>query len=158
MEDQIQPSAIPTGMLRISKDGQPHQLIYPVHADGWRQLGWTVHPPQLEAIENEDGEHDEDDEGAALPLPQGSQPVLPGEAGDEVPDFVGMTKAQIIATVEELHGVGLDSAMTKAQLVAAAEQLAAGGTGEGQTIEPLVPGLLDEGDGLAADIPDALLV
>jgi hypothetical protein len=36
---------IPSGMLRISKAGEPDQVIYPVHADGWRQLGWTVQPP-----------------------------------------------------------------------------------------------------------------
>ena len=57
--------AAPAGMLLISKDGEQERIIYPVHADGWRRLGWTIHPPQPE-LELEDDEHNEDGEPAAL--------------------------------------------------------------------------------------------
>ena len=52
--------AAPAGMLLISKDGEQERIIYPVHADGWRRLGWTIHThaPVLE--------EDEDEQPAAL--------------------------------------------------------------------------------------------
>ena len=57
--------AAPAGMLLISKEGEQDRIIYPVHADGWRRLGWRIHPPQAEQ-ELEDDEHVEDGDPAAL--------------------------------------------------------------------------------------------
>ena len=33
--------SVPSGMLRISKEGETDRIIYPVHAEGWRSIGWT---------------------------------------------------------------------------------------------------------------------
>ena len=54
-------------------------------------------------------------------------PLLPVAPEQVVPEFVAMTKAQIVAEVEASYGVLLDAGMTKAELVAEAERLAAGG-------------------------------
>jgi hypothetical protein len=53
-------TAIPSGMLRISKAGEADQVIYPVHAEGWRQLGWTVHAPVADS-DLEDEQHQLED-------------------------------------------------------------------------------------------------
>lgn len=64
---------VPSGMLRISREGERDRVVYPVHADGWRQLGWTVHPPELELEEDEDEE--------TQPLEEESDELLAGELG-----------------------------------------------------------------------------
>jgi hypothetical protein len=75
---------VPSGMLRISREGETDRVVYPVHADGWRQLGWTVHPPELEL--DEDGEPEYlgvDGEPAEL---AGDGAVLPPDELDGAPD------------------------------------------------------------------------
>lgn len=138
---------VPSGMLRISKDGEADRLIYPVHADGWRQLGWTVHPPAMEL---------EDEEPEALgvdgsPLPVGIEPDPEGEGGGETDgegegegeggepgaeplDLDGMTKAQIVAAVQERYGVNLDTSATRAELIEQAQQLEAGAAAGGAAV------------------------
>jgi hypothetical protein len=154
---------VPSGMLRISREGEADRVVYPVHAEGWRQLGWTVHPPELELEEDDepqDGELHGDGSGAppdgggegdaaAGPEPAaelsgasgGGEPDGEGGADTEaaaeapmpVPDFAAMTKAEIIATAAEHYGVMLDSSQTKAELVAAAQDLAAAMEAEAAT-------------------------
>ena len=158
---------VPSGMLRISKGGETDRVVYPVHADGWRTLGWTVHPPVLE-LEEDDQPPDLGVDGAELPagelgvdgtgllLDEGVRDGGPGAedgpvAPIAVPAFEAMTKAEIIATAAEHYGVMLDSSQTKAELVAAAQGLAtegvaASGAGDGEVegAEALVPGDSDE--------------
>jgi len=143
---------VPTGMLRISKDGEQDRVIYPVHADGWRQLGWTVHAPEPEPDEDEApdpqplpvalGEADPppDDGGGPTPVPV---------AGIAVADLNSMTKAAIVAAIDEHYGVKLNEGDTRAELLAAAEAVIAGadgsdadGTAEASTAEAEVPDLL----------------
>jgi hypothetical protein len=128
---QLEGLAIPTGMLRISKQGEQDRVIYPVHADGWRKIGWTVHPP---APEEED---EEEEMGEPQPAP-GADPVAadfiasaepPGGQAEPPPaieqlDFEGMTKAEIVSACESRFGVTLDSHMMKAELIAEANRLA----------------------------------
>jgi hypothetical protein len=35
----------PEGMLRLLKDGEEDRFCFPVHVDGWRELGWQVELP-----------------------------------------------------------------------------------------------------------------
>ncbi|MBW4531854.1 MAG: hypothetical protein KME02_14310 [Aphanothece saxicola GSE-SYN-MK-01-06B] len=132
--------AAPAGMLLISKEGEQDRIIYPVHADGWRRLGWTIHPPQPE-LELEDDEHEEDGEPAALEaegdelLPAGLLLETGGQDHQERQDkgasertaepleLERLTKPQIVAAVRERFGVLLDGSQTRAELLAAAEEL-----------------------------------
>lgn len=132
--------AAPAGMLLISKEGEQDRIIYPVHADGWRRLGWTIHPPQPE-LELEDDEHNEDEEPAVLQaegdehLPAGllletggqdhqeRQDKGASETTSEPLELERLTKPQIVAAVRERFGVLLDGSQTRAELLAAAEEL-----------------------------------
>ncbi len=166
--------AAPAGMLLISKDGEQERIIYPVHADGWRRLGWTIHPPKPE-LELED---DEDEEPAALEaegdviLPDGLLPDLDGEgAGDienrgngQAPplDVERMTKHQIVAAVRERFGLELDISQTRAELLASVEQLMAaepeaGAPEPGAHGEPLGDGHIDGQDEVEALVPSLLI-
>ena len=172
--------AAPAGMLLISKDGEQERIIYPVHADGWRRLGWTIHPPKPELELEED--EDEDEEPAALEadgheiLPDGLLPDLDAEgAGDiantdssQAPplDVERMTKPQIIAAVRERFGVELDISKTRAELLASVEQLMAaepeaGAPEPGAQSEPLADDLgdgQDDGqDDVEALVPSLLI-
>ena len=134
--------AAPAGMLLISKQGEQERIIYPVHADGWRRLGWTIHPPAPVL------EDDEDEEPAALEaevdeiLPIGLLPDRDGEGtgaientgnGQAPPlDVERLTKPQIVAAVRERFGVLLDGSQTRAELLAAAEELLDAEVHEGQ--------------------------
>jgi hypothetical protein len=129
--------AAPAGMLLISKQGEQDRIIYPVHADGWRRLGWTIHPPQPE----QDLEDDEDGEPASLEtegdehLPSGllletggqdhqeRQDKGASETTSEPLELERLTKPQIVAAVRERFGVLLDGSQTRAELLAAAEEL-----------------------------------
>jgi hypothetical protein len=145
--------AAPAGMLLISKEGEQDRIIYPVHADGWRRLGWTIHPPQPE-LELED---EEDGESAALEA-EGNEHIPAGllldtggqdhqlhktsETTSEPLELERLTKPQIVAAVRERFGVLLDGSQTRAELLAAAEELLAteahdgeshaGATGQGE--------------------------
>lgn len=145
--------AAPAGMLLISKQGEQDRIIYPVHADGWRRLGWLIHPPAPLGEEDEeppllavDGGEILDDEDAE----NGQAPPLPL-------DVERMTKPQIVAAVRERFGLDLDISQTRAELLASVEQLMAAdqadGTGEPEAhgdpmgegqdeAEALVPSLL----------------
>lgn len=132
--------AAPAGMLLISKEGEQDRIIYPVHADGWRRLGWRIHPPQPEQ-ELEDDEHVEDGDPAALEaegdehLPAGllletggqdhqeRQDKGASETTSEPLELERLTKPQIVAAVRERFGVLLDGSQTRAELLAAAEEL-----------------------------------
>lgn len=144
MEEQMTPLLIPAGMLRISRDGEADRVIYPVHAEGWRQLGWTIHPPPQDP---DDGDPDEgDSEGLEEELGEPVLGTLSGGAAQELTSaaaalaeepaaaqdqaisqlqasFEGMTKAQIIAAVDGRFGVQLDPGMTRSQLITAALDL-----------------------------------
>jgi hypothetical protein len=125
--------AAPAGMLLISKEGEQERIIYPVHADGWRRLGWTIHTPAPVLEEDEEPPLLAAD-GVEV-LPDGLMPHIAGEdAGDientgngQVPplDVERMTKPQIIAAVRERFGVDLDLSQTRAELLATVEQLMA---------------------------------
>lgn len=171
--------AAPAGMLLISKDGEQERIIYPVHADGWRRLGWTIHPPKPE-LELEDDE-DEDEEPAALEaegdeiLPDGLLADRDGEhavdiestvnskEGQRAPlDVERMTKPQIVAAVRERFGVELDISQTRAELLASVEQLMAaepeaGSPEPGAHAEPLGDGHIDGQDEVEALVPSLLI-
>jgi hypothetical protein len=141
--------AAPAGMLLISKQGEQDRIIYPVHADGWRRLGWTIHPPQPEQ-DLEDDEGEEDREPAALEaesdelLPAGllletggqhhqeRQDKGASETSSEPLELERLTKPQIVAAVRERFGVLLDGSQTRAELLAAAEELLDAEVHEGQ--------------------------
>ncbi|WP_216923259.1 hypothetical protein [Synechococcus sp. CCAP 1479/9] len=143
--------AAPAGMLLISKEGEQDRIIYPVHADGWRRLGWTIHPPQPE-LELEDDGDEEDGEPAALEaesdelLPAGllletggqdhqeRQDKGASETTSEPLELERLTKPQIVAAVRERFGVLLDGSQTRAELLAAAEELMAGEAHDGESI------------------------
>jgi hypothetical protein len=124
---QLEGLAIPTGMLRISKQGEQDRVIYPVHADGWRKIGWTVHPPELELEEDEEEMGEVSGPAEAAPSP----PVLHEGEAHSAPESMepleldGLTKAEIVAAVAERYGVQLEMSDTRAELIAAAERLAA---------------------------------
>ncbi len=139
--------AAPAGMLLISKEGEQDRIIYPVHADGWRRLGWTIHPPQRE----QDPEDDEDEEPAVLQaegdehLPAGllletggqdhqeRQDKGASETTSEPLELERLTKPQIVAAVRERFGVLLDGSQTRAELLAAAEELLAAEAHDGES-------------------------
>jgi hypothetical protein len=79
----------PSGMLRISKAGEADQVIYPVHADGWRQLGWTVQPPLTD--QELDEQLDEELEG------------LDGDLGDPLAQQQDSLLADASAAMEPLE-------------------------------------------------------
>ncbi|MGB5135417.1 MAG: hypothetical protein WBN89_09625 [Prochlorococcaceae cyanobacterium] len=127
---------VPSGMLRISREGERDRVVYPVHADGWRQLGWTVHPPELELELEEDEPEPLEVDGSPLGvvIEPGSEGEgdLESEAEQTQPepleplDLEGMTKAQIVAVVQERYGVNLDTSATRAELIEQAQLLEAG--------------------------------
>ncbi len=141
--------AAPAGMLVISKEGEQDRIIYPVHADGWRRLGWTIHTPQPEQ-DLEDDEHEEDEEPAALEAEddehltagllletggqdhQERQDKGASERTGEPLELERLTKTQIVVAVRERFGVLLDGSQTRAELLAAAEELLAAEAHDGQ--------------------------
>ena len=87
--------AAPAGMLLISKEGEQERIIYPVHADGWRRLGWQIHTPApLD---------EEDEEPPVLAADVGEIPDGQGADDNQPPlpplDVERMTKPQIIGAV-----------------------------------------------------------
>lgn len=124
----------PTRLL-ISKDGQIRS-IWPVHLGGWQALGWQLLPaavaePLLAEQELAPGSPAQENNlplpvdvvaGPAVADPVATNPSSTGEAllADELPNFQGMTKAEIVAFCSATYGVSLDGSMTKAELVAAA--------------------------------------
>lgn len=150
--------AAPAGMLLISKEGEQDRIIYPVHADGWRRLGWTIHPPAPLGEEDEeppllavDGGEILDDEDA--------------ENGQVTPpplELERLTKPQIVAAVRERFGVELDISQTRAELLASVEQLMAAdpavGAGEPEALsEPMGDDLGDDQDEVEALVPSLLI-
>jgi hypothetical protein len=133
----LQGQVIPSGMLRISKDGDVDRVIYPVHAEGWRQLGWTVHAPVLDE-ELEDGPvqlpdgQDVAPEGALggsapegapdVTAPEGAPVVTaPQGALGEVINFQNMTRQAIATLVAERTGIEIDPNQSKTAVIAEAE-------------------------------------
>jgi hypothetical protein len=137
----------PEGMLRITK-GSESRFIWPVHAQGWLDLGWTVVlpvNPGVQALEQELASAEPaplTDPTEDLPVSTAVPPDLllgtaeqalaedspTGEVAavpllEEPLDYGAMTKAQIIEHCAQSHGVMLDSSLTKAQLVEEAERL-----------------------------------
>jgi hypothetical protein len=146
----LQGQVIPSGMLRISKDGDVDRVIYPVHAEGWRQLGWTVHAPVLDEeldeeledgpVELPDGQGvaPEGAPGGSAPegAPGGSAPegALGGSAPEgapvvtapqgalgEVINFQNMTRQAIATLVAERTGIEIDPNQSKTAVIAEAE-------------------------------------
>jgi hypothetical protein len=123
----------PEGMLRITK-GSESRFIWPVHAQGWLDLGWTVVLPVNPGVQVL-GQELASAEPAPLTDPAEDLPastavppdLLLGTAeqalAEEPLDYGAMTKAQIIEHCAQSHGVMLDSSLTKAQLVEEAERL-----------------------------------
>ena len=165
--------AAPAGMLLISKEGEQDRIIDPVHADGWRRLGWLIHTPAPL-----DEEEDEDEEPPLLAvdggeiLPDGLLADRDGEgAGDientgngQVPplDVERMTKPQIVAAVRERFGLELDISQTRAELLASVEQLMAaepeaGAPEPGAQSEPLTDDLGAGQDDVEALVPSLLI-
>jgi hypothetical protein len=164
--------AAPAGMLVISKQGEQERIIYPVHADGWRRLGWQIHTPA--SLDDED----EDEEPPLLAadggevLPDG---LLPDNAGEDAGDIENtgngqgapldverMTKPQIVAAVRERFGVELDISQTRAELLASVEQLVAAdpavGDGEPEALgQPMGDGHIDGQDDVEALVPSLLI-
>jgi hypothetical protein len=153
--------AAPAGMLLISKQGEQDRIIYPVHADGWRRLGWTIHPPAPL------GEEDEEPPllavaGGEIP-PDGLLPDIDGEDADDIEntgngqapplplDVERMTKPQIVAAVRERFGLELDISQTRAELLASVEQLMAvepaAGAGAHETKQEALIESLSDGQG-----------
>ena len=166
--------AAPAGMLLISKEGEQDRIIYPVHADGWRRLGWTIHTPAPLDEEEEEGEGEEPPllavDGGEL-LPDGLLPDNAGEDADEIKNTVNskegqgapldverMTKPQIIAAVRERFGLELDISQTRAELLASVEQLMAAEP-EAGTPEPEAQSepLADGQDEVEALVPSLLI-
>jgi hypothetical protein len=172
---------IPSGMLRISKAGEADQVIYPVHADGWRQLGWTVQPPltdqELEEQLDEDLEGLNGDLGDPLAQQQDSlfadasaamEPLEPpallerqehpdrsgaDPAADEEPiNFQAMTRQAIAALVAERTGISIDPNQSKTALIAQAEEAIAA---HAATTADISSGT--GADDTAAEVPNLLL-
>jgi hypothetical protein len=151
--------AAPAGMLLISKDGEQERIIYPVHADGWRRLGWTIHTPAPLA--------DEDEEPPLLAADGGEILDLEDAENDQAPqplplDVERMTKPQIVAAVRERFGVALDISQTRAELLATVEQLMAAdqavGDGEPEALgDPLADDLGEGQDDVEALVPSLLI-
>lgn len=130
---------VPSGMLRISKEGEADRVIYPVHADGWRQQGWAVHlpPPELdeEDIDREalNGEglfsHPDDNgmppDGAGDALSAAAEATgVPGadeESGPLAARLPVVVHPQTEAAEPEAALLPLER-MTKAQIVAAVRE------------------------------------
>ena len=150
--------AAPAGMLLISKEGEQERIIYPVHADGWRRLGWQIHTPA--PLDEEDEEPPVlAADGGEIPDGQGAddnQPPLPPL------DVERMTKPQIIGAVRERFGVELDLSQTRAELLASVEQLMAAdlavGAGEPEALsEPMGDDLGAGQDDVEALVPSLLI-
>jgi hypothetical protein len=94
---------VPSGMLRISRQGEADRVVYPVHADGWRQLGWTVHPPEFEL--EEDNEEPRELEVEADELLADELGVDGTGLAADAGDGVGDSDAEPVA-VAELSGSG----------------------------------------------------
>jgi len=172
--------AAPAGMLLISKDGEQERIIYPVHTDGWRRLGWTIHTPApLDEEEDEDEDEDEEPPFMAVDggeiLPDGLLADRDGEGAGAIENTVNskegqgapldverMTKPQIIAAVRERFGVELDISQTRSELLATVEQLMAAdqavGDGEPEAqSEPLADELGEGQDEVEALVPSLLI-
>jgi hypothetical protein len=165
--------AAPAGMLLISKQGEQDRIIYPVHADGWRRLGWTIHTPAPLADEDEEPPLLAADGGEILP--DGLLADRDGEGAGDIEktenskegqgaplDVERMTKPQIVAAVRERFGVELDLSQTRAELLATVEQLVAeepeAGTPEpGAQSEPLADELGEGQDDVEALVPSLLI-
>ena len=156
--------AAPAGMLLISKEGEQERIIYPVHADGWRRLGWQIHTPA--SLDEED----EDEEPPLLAVDGGEIPDGEGADDNQPPlpplELERMTKPQIIAAVRERFGLELDLSQTRAELLASVEQLMAaepeaGAPEPGAQSEPLADDLgdgQDDGqDDVEALVPSLLI-
>ncbi len=114
---------VPSGMLRISRQGEVDRVIYPVHADGWRQQGWTVHPPVLDSEDEQEPPQPLAMDGTLLSQ-DGADLGGEGEAEPPFPepiDLERLTKAQIEQVMLDRYGVNLDTSHTRAQLIAAAQ-------------------------------------
>ncbi|MEA5415074.1 hypothetical protein [Synechococcus sp. BA-132 BA5] len=165
--------AAPAGMLLISKDGEQELIIYPVHADGWRRLGWTIHTPAPLADEDEEPPLLAADGGEILP--DGLLADRDGEGAGAIENTVNskegpgasldverMTKPQIVAAVRERFGVELDLSQTRAELLATVDQLMAeepqAGTPEpGAQSKPLADDLGEGQDEVEALVPSLLI-
>jgi hypothetical protein len=133
---EVELMTIPSGMLRITKEGEAERVIYPVHAEGWRQQGWTVHvpPPELDGEEpdsegwdgegpdREDGGHGDDGHGDGGDR---NGAIAAGPAGGGS----GSTAPPLPVVLHpERDSAGPDAAvlplerMTKAQIVAAVRE------------------------------------
>lgn len=140
-------------MLRISKPPAADQFCYPVHADGWEALGWTIssiESPEVESPGAEVPERPGRPNPKPRPAPQEplqpepvpepeldpdpdpeSEPELQPKPAPEpealsgAVDFSAMTKADISAYSALEYGVTLDSSMTKAEMLAEAVRLEA---------------------------------
>ena len=152
--------AAPAGMLLISKEGEQERIIYPVHADGWRRLGWQIHTPA--SLDEED----EDEEPPLLAVDGGEIPDGEGADDNQPPlpplELERMTKPQIIAAVRERFGLELDLSQTRAELLASVEQLMAAdpavGDGEPEALgEPMGDGQDEGQDDVEALVPSLLI-
>ena len=152
--------AAPAGMLLISKEGEQERIIYPVHADGWRRLGWQIHTPA--SLDEED----EDEEPPLLAVDGGEIPDGEGADDNQPPlpplELERMTKPQIIAAVRERFGLELDLSQTRAELLASVEQLMAAdqavGDGEPEAQSESLADDLGEGqDEVEALVPSLLI-
>ncbi|MCP9860975.1 MULTISPECIES: hypothetical protein [unclassified Cyanobium] len=165
--------AAPAGMLLISKDGEQERIIYPVHADGWRRLGWTIHTPAPLADEDEEPPLLAADGGEILPdglladrdgVGAGAieNTVNSKESQDAPLDVERMTKPQIVAAVRERFGVDLDLSQTRAELLATVEQLMAAdqavGDGEPEAQSKPLADDLGEGQDEVEDLVPSLLI
>ncbi|MEA5417454.1 hypothetical protein [Synechococcus sp. BA-132 BA5] len=154
--------AAPAGMLLISKDGEQERIIYPVHADGWRRLGWTIHPPAPLGEEDEEPPLLAADGGEILDHEDGQDIGSSGHGQAPPLEVERMTKPQIVAAVRERFGVDLDISQTRAELLATVEQLMAAdqavGDGEPEAqSEPLADGQVDGQDEVEALVPSLLI-
>ena len=152
--------AAPAGMLLISKEGEQERIIYPVHADGWRRLGWQIHTPA--SLDEED----EDEEPPLLAVDGGEIPDGEGADDNQPPlpplELERMTKPQIIAAVRERFGLELDISQTRAELLASVEQLMAAdpadGAGETEALgDPMGDGQDEGQDDVEALVPSLLI-
>ncbi len=173
----LQGHVIPSGMLRISKDGDAERVIYPVHAEGWRQLGWTVHPPVLDP-ELEDG-LEEGPVELPVQLPDQSDPVIAGDgaaaelaaqgsglqtlideplaaAAGEVVNFQGMTRRAIATLVAERTGIEIDPNQSKTLVIAEAEAAMLAAAAEGSEVEGAIEAEADDLEGVV-DVPNLLI-
>jgi hypothetical protein len=154
--------AAPAGMLLISKEGEQERIIYPVHADGWRRLGWTIHTPAPLADEDEEPPLLAADGGEILEHEDGQDIGSSGHGQAPPLDVERMTKPQIVAAVRERFGLELDLSQTRAELLASVEQLMAeepqAGTPEpGAQSDPLADDLGESQDEVEALVPSLLI-